>query len=108
MRRGCGLQAKILEGMTQMQNLRHGRWPSVSLRQLPSSLFRPTLVSIAVGVAYFVAARFGLALLTAPDEVAVFWPAAGISAGTLIALGPRARGAVVVGTMAATIAANLL
>src|SRR5262245_57754774 len=109
MRRGCGLHSKMLEGMTQMHDLRHGRWPRASrLGHLPPTLFRSTLVSIVVGVAYFVAARFGLALLTAPDEVAVFWPAAGISAGTLIALGPRARGAVVVGTMAATIAANLL
>jgi PAS domain S-box-containing protein len=99
----------MLEGMTQMQNLRHGRWFRASrLRHLPRSLLGPTLLSIAVGVAYFVAARFGLALLTAPDGVAGFWPAAGISAGTLIALGPRARGAVAVGTIAATIAANLL
>src|SRR5262245_1264161 len=107
--RGCGLQSKMLEGMTQMQHLRRGRWSAAPLlRHLPRSLLGPTLLSIAVGVAYFVAARFGLALLTAPDGVAVFWPAAGISAGTLIALGPSARGPVVVGTMAATVAANLL
>src|SRR5262249_19059482 len=48
-----------------------------------------------------------LALLTKPDGVAVFWPAAGVAAGVLIALGPRARWPVVVGTMAATIVANL-
>jgi PAS domain S-box-containing protein len=71
-------------------------------------LLGPALVSVAVGVAYYVAARFGLALLTAPDGVAVFWPAGGISAGTLIALGPRARGAVIAGTMAAALAANLM
>src|SRR5215510_4541037 len=107
--RGCGLQSKMLEGMTQMQHLRRGRWSAAPLlRHLPRSLLGPTLLSIAVGVVYFVAARFGLALLTAPDGVAVFWPAAGISAGTLIALGPNARGPVVVGTMAATIAANLV
>src|SRR5262245_22187621 len=60
-----------------------------------------------VGVAYFLAARLSLAMLTEPDGVAVFWPAAGVAAGVLIALGPRARWAVVVGTMAATIVANL-
>jgi PAS domain S-box-containing protein len=52
-------------------------------------------------------ARLSLALLT-PDGVAVFWPAAGVAAGALIAFGPRARLAVVIGTMVATIVANLL
>lgn len=65
------------------------------------------LLAIAVGIAYFLAARLSLALLTKPDGVAVFWPAAGVAAGVLIALGPRARWPVVIGTMAATIAANL-
>src|SRR5215471_16301068 len=60
-----------------------------------------------VGIVYFLAARLSLALLTKPEGVAVFWPAAGVSAGVLIALGSRARWPVVVGTMAATIAANL-
>jgi PAS domain S-box-containing protein len=73
---------------------------------------RPWIASvvfaIAVGVAYFLAARLSLALLTKPDGVAVFWPAAGVAAGTLIALGPRARWLVVAGAMAATIVANLL
>ena len=65
-------------------------------------------LAVAVGIAYFVAARLSLALLTKPEGVAVFWPAAGVAAGVLIALGPRARWPVVVGTMAATIVANLL
>src|SRR5882724_2811393 len=64
-------------------------------------------LAVAVGIAYFVAARLSLALLTKPEGVAVFWPAAGVSAGALIALGSRARWPVVIGTMAATIAANL-
>jgi len=64
-------------------------------------------LAVAVGTVYFVAARLSLALLTKPEGVAVFWPAAGVSAGVLIALGSRARWPVVVGTMAATIAANL-
>ena len=65
-------------------------------------------LSVAVGFAYFLAARLGLALLTKPDGVAVFWPAAGVSAGVLIALGRAARLPVAAGAMAATIAANLL
>ena len=68
----------------------------------------PIGLAIAVGIAYFVAARLSLALLTKPEGVAVFWPAAGVSAGVLIALGSTARWPVVFGTMAATIAANLL
>src|SRR6267154_3354408 len=64
-------------------------------------------LAVSVGIAYFVAARLSLALLTKPEGVAVFWPAAGVSAGVLIALGSRARWPVVAGTMVATIVANL-
>src|SRR5258707_3160129 len=64
-------------------------------------------LAVSVGVVYFLAARLSLALLTKPAGVAVFWPAAGVSAGVLIALGSRAAWPVVVGTMAATIVANL-
>jgi signal transduction histidine kinase len=65
-------------------------------------------LAVAVGIAYFIAARLSLALLTKPEGVAVFWPAAGVSVGVLIALGSWARWPVVSGTIAATIAANLL
>src|SRR5258707_3124602 len=64
-------------------------------------------LAVAVGIAYFAAARLSLALLANPEGVAVFWPAAGVSAGALIALGSRVLWPVVVGTMAATVAANL-
>src|SRR5262245_11102872 len=74
--------------------------------------FAPAMGSIglamAVGIAYFLGAHLGLALLTQPDGVAVFWPAAGISAGLLVALGPWARWPVAAGVMAATALANLL
>ena len=63
-------------------------------------------LAIVVGIAYFLAARLSLFLLT--DGVAVFWPAAGVSSGVLISLGPRARLPVIAGTMAATVAANIL
>jgi signal transduction histidine kinase len=66
------------------------------------------VVMFAVAIAYFIAARLSLELLTKPEGVAVFWPAAGVSAGVLIVLGPRARWPVIFGTMAATILANLL
>jgi signal transduction histidine kinase len=65
-------------------------------------------LTIAVGIAYFLAARLSLFLLTKPDGVAVFWPAAGVSSGVLIGLGPRALWPVIAGTMAATLVANLL
>ena len=47
-------------------------------------------LAVAIGIAYFLAARLGLAL-RAQVGVAIFWPAAGIAVGALIALGPRAR-----------------
>ena len=85
-------------------------------------LFRPQSTSIgpswswvsdlwlatAVGCGYFLAARLSLGLLLKPDGVAVFWPAAGISSGILIALGPQVRLPVTGAVIGATIAANLL
>jgi signal transduction histidine kinase len=69
----------------------------------------PRAIALAalIGIVYFLAARLSLVLLTKPEGVAVFWPAAGVSAGVLIALGSPALWPVVFGTMAATIAANL-
>ena len=64
-------------------------------------------LALAVGCVYILSAKMSLALLT-PDGVAVFWPAAGIAAGTLIAAGPSARWAVAAGTLGATIVANVL
>ena len=65
-------------------------------------------LAVAVGIAYFLAARLSLGLLTKADGVAVFWPASGVAAGVLIALGPGARLPVAAGAMVATIVANLL
>lgn len=65
-------------------------------------------LAAAVGAAYFLAAQLSLGLLMKPDGVAVFWPAAGISSGVLIALGPRARWPVAAGAFIATVAANLM
>ena len=65
-------------------------------------------LAIAVAITYFLAATVEPCSATEPDGVAVFWPAAGIASGILIALGPSARLPVALGVMAATIAANLL
>jgi two-component sensor histidine kinase/integral membrane sensor domain MASE1 len=64
-------------------------------------------LTLAVGIAYFLAAQLSLLLLAKPDGVAMFWPAAGLSSGVLIAIGRGARLPVTVGTMVATIVANL-
>jgi signal transduction histidine kinase len=62
---------------------------------------------MAVAIAYFLAARFSFSLRTRPDEVAAFWPAAGVAAGILVGLGSEARWPVAIGVMAASIPANL-
>jgi signal transduction histidine kinase len=69
---------------------------------------RAVALAIAVGIAYFLAARLSFFLVTKPDDVAAFWPAAGVAAGVMIARGPAARLPVAVGTMVASIPANLL
>ncbi len=66
------------------------------------------VATVAVMIAYFLAARLSLALLEKPDGVAVFWPAAGLASGLLIVMGSAARWPVILGVMAATIWANLL
>jgi signal transduction histidine kinase len=65
-------------------------------------------LAAAVGLAYFVAADFSVRLLVEPEGVAVFWPAAGISSGILIAFGRRARWPVLGGVVAATLATHLI
>jgi len=72
------------------------------------SLGAATVLSFLVGGAYLLAADLSLELLTKPDGVAAFWPAAGIASGTLIALGSWARLPTAIGVAAATLAANLL
>jgi PAS domain S-box-containing protein len=65
-------------------------------------------LAFAVGIAYFFAAQLSLALLAKPDGVAMFWPAAGVSSGVLIALGRDARLPVAGSAIVATIIANLM
>jgi signal transduction histidine kinase len=66
------------------------------------------VLAVVVGVAYFVAGRLGVGLVLQPEGVAVFWPAAGISSGVLIALGPRARWPVAAGVIGATMVVHLV
>ena len=79
------------------------------MERSPSVVSQPWLgvvkLAIAIGVTYFLAARFGLAL-RAQAGVAIFWPAAGIGVGALIALGPTARLPVAVGVALATIGSS--
>ena len=65
-------------------------------------------ISISVAIVYFLAARLSLALLDKTDGVALFWPAAGVATGFLVAFGPTARWPVAIAVVAATFAANLL
>jgi PAS domain S-box-containing protein len=65
-------------------------------------------LAVAIGVTYFFAAWLSIALLTKPDGVAVFWPAAGLSSGALIALGSGWRLPVTLGVLAASAVASLL
>ena len=65
------------------------------------------VLGLAIGSAYFLAARLGLVFLAKPG-LAVFWPAAGIAVGALIALGPNARLPVTVAVVVATVVANIM
>jgi PAS domain S-box-containing protein len=67
---------------------------------------RSIAVAVAVGIAYFLAARLGLALLSEPERVAAFWPAAGVAAGALLALRRWTRAPVAVAVMVASAAAS--
>ncbi|HEU5275422.1 MAG TPA: MASE1 domain-containing protein [Xanthobacteraceae bacterium] len=86
----------------------HRVTPGMTAADLAQRSIRQVGLAGAIAVAYFLAAQLSLGLLTQPDGVAVFWPAAGISSGVLIALGPAARLPVAIGAIAATIMANLI
>jgi PAS domain S-box-containing protein len=96
-----GWERSILHQLLQIERLFTSANPT-------TRRFSSAGLAIATGIAYLLAARLSLHLLTEPDGVAVFWPAAGVATGVLVALGRRARLPVTVGTMAATIVANLL
>jgi len=64
-------------------------------------------LAVVLGVAYFLAARLSYFLRAEPG-VSVFWPAAGIAVGALIALGPKARLPIATGAFTAIVALNLV
>jgi PAS domain S-box-containing protein len=64
-------------------------------------------LAVGLGVVYFLAARLSFVLRVEPGVV-VFWPAAGIAAGALIALGPKARLPIATGAFIATVAHNAM
>src|SRR5262245_12941161 len=64
-------------------------------------------LAVVLGVAYFLAARLSFVLRVQPGVV-VFWPAAGIATGAVIALGPRARLPVATAAFIAIAAHNLV
>jgi len=80
------------------------------LTSAPTAIGWITAFGVAGGiaVAYYLAARLGLALLSAPSDVAVFWPASGIAVGILIIANRRVSPAIVVGVIVGTLAANLM
>jgi len=88
--------------------LRHGQRQRSTADDLTRRWAGGIGLTAAVGSVYFLAGLLGIGLLMPPEGIAVFWPAAGISSGVLIALGPVARWPVAVGAMGATIVANLL
>ena len=110
---GVNICRVVIEGKRMTRNpvlhgVRQQKERRLSVADPTWQLANAVAVAIGVGIVYFLAARFSLSLLTKPDGVAVFWPASGVAAGALIALGPRAKWPVAIGAAAATIAANLL
>jgi signal transduction histidine kinase len=88
-------------------------WPLGYLRQpaadhLPRRWVVSFGIAAAVGSIYFLATSLAFGLLFKTDTIAVFWPASGISAGALIALGWRARWPVATGVMVAVVAIHLI
>jgi PAS domain S-box-containing protein len=74
---------------------------------ISQSCFGGVKLTVATGVAYFLAARLGL-VLRVDSGVAVFWPASGVAIGALIAFGPKARLPLAVAVFLATAASNLM
>jgi signal transduction histidine kinase len=90
-----------------LERLQRGQGQRSAANDLARRSVNSIGLAVAVGVAYFLAARLSVGLLS-EEGVAVFWPAAGISSGVLIALGPRARWPVAVGVTAATVTIHQL
>ena len=64
--------------------------------------------TVAIAVAYFLAAQLGLSLLAKPSDVAVFWPCLGACSRDPGRRRSTGGVALVVGVMVGTLAANLM
>src|SRR5215470_13282106 len=88
--------------------LAEGQRGHLAVGDLTRQWVRGIALAAAIGAGYFLAAAFSVRLILEPEGVAVFWPAAGLSSGLLIVLGPRARWPVLAGVIAATVATHLI
>lgn len=77
------------------------------LRLLLAAL-RWLALTIVLAVGYFIAARLGFLVVAQPENVAVFWPAAGVAAGVMLAIGRSSQAPVATAIVAATLAASIL
>jgi len=107
--RTFAFESRLLEFALKALDTLHGTggYPFVSA---PRSTGWIAALGAAAGVAiaYYLAARLGLALLASPSDVAVFWPASGLAAGILILSNRRRWPAIAIGIIAGTVAANLM
>jgi signal transduction histidine kinase len=88
--------------------LAHGQRQFFAADRLTRGRFGSVGLAAGVGLAYFLAADLSVRLILQPEGVAVFWPAAGISSGILIALGLQAGWPVLAGVIVATVATHLI
>jgi PAS domain S-box-containing protein len=66
-----------------------------------------TGLAIAVAIGYYALARLGILFQAEPENIALFWPAAGLSAGAMIAAGRRTRPYLAAGEILAVLAVNV-
>lgn len=66
------------------------------------------LHTLIAGSLYFVTAYAALTLAAGPDGVALYWPSSGIAVGLVLALGRTFNLPVAIGTLVATVVANII
>lgn len=65
-------------------------------------------LAAVLAVGYFLAAWLGLLVVAQPAHVAAFWPAAGVAAGIMLAMGRSSQTPAATAVVAATLAVNIL
>ncbi|MFM9938788.1 MAG: MASE1 domain-containing protein [Hyphomicrobiaceae bacterium] len=83
------------------------RDPAVVASAADRSRLAQLQLLVAMAVVYYVGCHVGLVLRTQPEGIGVFWPAAGIAAGTLLALGSGATVPVAAGVALGCLIASL-